>query len=229
MSILDELRDELAKLAAGEQPNMMPYMSNAPKEPTAPATLEAVLAAQTKLDLELAALYREREPWLARQYEYVAQQRLPIVPVSAVAAEQERVATFVRGEIEKHLLSLPPLGFAPAISTNELKSVVALAIDKYRAEQELYGTPSAIAGVVEEVSPDGIARVRLMVGGSVFPDDKVTFTLTQEPSLPRPAPPPPEPPWVSSDADARTRTAEWQASVRERFERRVGAALVAGR
>ena len=142
--------------------------------------------------------------------------------------KQERVATFVRGEIEKHLLSLPPLGFAPAISTNELKSVVALAIDKYRAEQELYGTPSAIAGVVEEVSPDGIARVRLMVGGTVYPDAKATFDITQEPWIPWPAPPP-APPYRSLDAGARTRTAEWQASVRQRFERRVGAALVTGR
>lgn len=71
-----------------------------------------------------------------------------------------------------------------------------------------------------------------VAGIEVQPGDKLTFIATQEPWLPWPAPYSfpvevtitPEP-YRSLDADARTRTAEWQEDVRKRFERRVGAAL----
>ena len=70
----------------------------------------------------------------------------------------------------------------------------------------------------------------------VQPGDKLTFIVTEGVFLPWPAPYTfpaevtitPEP-YRSLDADGRTRTPEWQESVRQRFERRVGAALVAGR
>lgn len=64
------------------------------------------------------------------------------------------------------------------------------------------------------------------------PGDKVTFDVTEGVFLPWSAPYTfpaevtitPEP-YRSLDADARTRTAEWQESVRRRFERRTGAAI----
>lgn len=127
MSILDKFRDQFAKLAAGEQPNMMPiapYMSNAPKEPP-PATLEEMEA-------------------------------------------------FVAAEIEARLRDVYLDTASPAVLAGEL----------------FLPWPAPIVG-------EG--------------------TVSDEP--------PSEPPWVSSDADGRTRTPEWQESVRERFERRVGAAL----
>ena len=79
-------------------------------------------------------------------------------------------------------------------------------------------------------TPVGVA------GAEVQPGDKLTFIVTEGVFLPWPAPYTfpaevtitPEP-YRSLDADGRTRTPEWQESVRQRFERRVGAALVAGR
>lgn len=62
-----------------------------------------------------------------------------------------------------------------------------------------------------------------VAGAEVQPGDKLTFAVGGT-FLPWPAPPP-TPPYRSLDADGRTRTAEWQESVRQRFERRVGAAL----
>lgn len=189
MSILDKLRDELAKLAAGEQPNMMhvaPYMSNTPREPP-PATPDAIRIAMAVLNAET------------------------FVPEALYSFSLEQFGSVSPGDL---------------VGLDSVNRMV-LYDESNKASTQLLG-------FFEGLDSDGNALIR--TGGarpdtSVRPGDKVSFDVTQESFLPWPAPPPPppEPPWVSSDADGRTRTAEWQESVRQRFERRVGAALVAGR
>lgn len=101
-------------------------------------------------------------------------------------------------------------------------------------ERPTLGAPDASSFVARYTSP--LRKGQLVTlsddgtvaGIEVQPGDKVSFDVTQETFLPWPAPPPASPPptsYRSLDADARTRTAEWQEDVRKRFERRVGAAL----
>lgn len=91
---------------------------------------------------------------------------------------------------------------------------------------------AALGTAVSEVQFTDDDAVVGVAGLEVQPGDKLTFTVTKGVFLPWPAPYSfpvevtitPES-YRSLDADARTRTPEWQESVRQRFERRVGAAL----
>ena len=100
-------------------------------------------------------------------------------------------------------------GFAPAITREQLKSALAQSIE--RVEQELNGVPNPIVGIVEDIDANGVAKIRVTsMGGRITPEEKISFTVTDGPTLPWPTP------YRSFDADFRTSSEEWKQSLRGR-------------
>lgn len=100
-------------------------------------------------------------------------------------------------------------GFVPAITREQLKNALAQSIE--RAEREMNGVPKPIVGIVEDIDANGVAIIRVASWGRwISPEEKISFTVTSEPTLPWPAP------YRSLDADRRTSSEEWKQSVRGR-------------